>query len=165
MRAYTGEQAGGRPTTLEMSRIALIAVRDLALAAAAIAAVYAVACASESQGATRLPPPVAISVAPSENDGSALYPGRSVGVRATLTNNTNHRLAINPRTIEASVSKLPRGCRRSWFAFAADTRQAAVVSANGGTATVRGTLTLVDAATDQSACSDAALTLSLSVRY
>jgi hypothetical protein len=164
MRAYTGKPAGGRSTTLEMSPIALIAVRDLALATAVIAAAYPVACALASPGATRLPPPVAISVAPSENDGSALYPGRSVDVRATLTNNTNHRLAISPRTIEASVSKLPRGCRGSWFTFAADTRQATVVSADG-TATVFGTLTFVDAATDQSACSDAALTLSLSLRY
>ena len=154
------------PTTLEMkmSRIALVAFRDVAVAVAVIAAAYPVACATASSGATRMPPPVAISAALSENDSSALYPGSSIGVRATLTNHTNHRLAISPRTIEISVSNLPRGFRRSWFAFATDRGPARAVSADGGTATVRGTLTLVDAATNQSACSAVALTLSVSVR-
>ena len=93
-----------------------------------------------------------------------LYPGDSVHVRATLTNDTAHPFELAPGTIDGTVGHLPTGCLTSWFRFAVAAGAAAAVAGNGGTATVSGKLTFVEANTDQSACEGATPALTLSVR-
>jgi len=140
----------------------LTATRDSALAAAAVAAAYCLAGAATSFGATPQPTPRAVSVVASPS-GAALYPGRSVRVRAILTNDTSRPLSVGPGTITGAVSQLPRGCSASWFRFAGPAGPRVVVAGSGGTATIRGRLTFVEAKADQSACAGAAPALSLSV--
>lgn len=138
--------------------------RDAALAAALVSVAYYSACASTSYGATPPPrPPLSVSVlaAPAAR---TLYPGDSVPVRLTLTNDTEHLLDLDSRTIEGNVSPLPRGCLASWFTFSVPPGADISVAGNGGTATVTGRLNFVDTNTNQSACAGVALALSLVVR-
>jgi hypothetical protein len=140
-----------------MRRFAVIALVNVVLAGAAAA--YSTASTSASLASK--PGPVAISAVTFRGSSVALGPGESVRVMATLTNNTASRLGVDAVRIEGSVANLPRGCRSSWFRFTRGNGPAAVVAGNGGTAAVSGTLTLVDAATDQSACAGAAPVLTL----
>jgi hypothetical protein len=140
----------------------LTATRDSALAAAAVAAAYCLVGVSTSFGATPQPTPRSVSVVASPS-GAALYPGRSVRVRAILTNDTSRPLSVDRGTISGAVSQLPRGCPASWFRFAGPAGPRVVVAGNGGTATIRGRLTFVEAKADQSACAGATPALSLSV--
>jgi uncharacterized protein (DUF58 family) len=123
----------------------LTAAGDVTLAALAVVAACSLAWVSASFGATPPRAPLAVSAVVT----APLYPGHSVRVRVRLTNATGHRFKASPGTIRVRVSNLPRGCRASWFRF----------SSHAG-----GTLTFVNAPTDQSACAGAAPRLSLSIR-
>jgi hypothetical protein len=137
----------------------LTAARSAAVVAAAVGAAY-LACTSTSLGATRPLPPLTIS-AGLPTAAMPLDPGDSVRVRVTLTNNTAHPLDLDPGTIEGNVAHLPTACLASWFTFAVRAGPAVAVAGNGGTATLTGRLTFVEANTDQSACAGATLTLSV----
>ncbi len=138
-----------------MKRFVVIALVNVVLAGGA--ATYSTASTSL---AAKPGAPVVISAVAFRGNTAALYPGRSVRVKATLTNNTTSRLRVDAVPIDGSVANLPRGCRPSWFRFA-DGRSAVVVAGNGGAAGVGGTLTFVDTSADQSACAGAAPTLKL----
>jgi hypothetical protein len=131
------------------------------LTAACMAVALHIATATASDGIALAHSPLAISV--SMDSPAKLHPGVSVPVAVTLTNAAPHRLDLNPDGISGTLSNLPAGCRSSWFRFAEDSRTAVSLTANGGTATVGGTLTFVDAETDQTACAGAALTLNVAV--
>ena len=105
-------------------------------------------------------PPLAISA--SIDSSTKLYPGASIDVAVRLTNNMPHRLALRAGRLQGAVSNLPAGCRRAWFRFAGDSSALVILAGSGGTGTTHGRLTLVDADTDQSACSDATVALHIS---
>jgi hypothetical protein len=141
----------------------LSAARSAAAVAVAVVAAYYLACTATSLGATRRPSHPTISVVASMGV-TPLYPGNSVHVRATLTNDTAHPFDLAAGTIEGTVARLPTGCLASWFRFAVGAGSPVPVLGNGGTVTVRGKLTLVDVNTDQSACEGARPALTVSVR-
>ena len=141
----------------------ITAARDAALAALLVAVGYYSVCASTSYAARPRRSPFSVSVlaAPIQR---TLYPGDSVPVRLTLTNNTEHLLHLDSRAIAGNVSPLPRGCLASWFTLSVPPGSANVLGGNGGTATVTARLNFADTNTNQSDCAGVTLDVSLVVR-
>jgi hypothetical protein len=135
-----------------------IAIAVLALAAAASVR----AESTPASAALTARAPLAITAVVFRG-GTTLLPGVSQQVDVTLANNSTHRMRLDGSRIRGRVSNLPPRCQPSWFSFTGHAGPVVVVPANGGAATVRGTLTFTDAPVDQSACAGAAPALSLHV--